>query len=213
VSVVLGLDAAPTRTGVCVIAEHNGDVDYPFFDVVERIGRDDASLVSYCRRILELIFTGYSLDLVVLEDYTRQTQSMVAFDAGEVGGILRFNLAASAIPPALLIVHPSVLRSFIANGRPLPKMKAKVSVIDATSGASVQVPKFGGKQAITHYVCQDFRIDLSGIPQKDASDIADACALAHFGRMYLDNRASALDYWGPRRLCLASETRLLKCPI
>ena len=121
----------------------------------------------------------HSLDLCSIEDATLQSFSYVSFSLGEILGLIRGFHYDAGFP--LLFTRPSVMRSFAADSRKLPK------------GAP-------GKRALMQCALEDFEYTSCCRYAKERSDVSDAFLHAVIGvhtLMFLDG--VPLDIISPKR--------------
>ena len=161
-----GFDLASVSSGVVYVrGVWDGDqvTIEPVFEKAYTIKNTFPSRYEHAQKMLEdscKIDKEYGLSLCSIEDYINTSYSMVSFSMGEFGGLVRGTHYSAGF--SILLTRPVIMRSFIADGRPIPKGPP-------------------GKRALMRWAEEDFGFVSKHKKVKERSDCADAFIHAVIG--------------------------------
>lgn len=164
--IVGGFDLASVSSGVTYVRgvwERDAVTVEPVYEKAYTIKNTFPSRYAHAQLMIKdscMIKEKHGLDLCVIEDYINASYSMVSFSMGEFGGLVRGTHFAAGF--SILLNRPVIMRSFIANSRPIPK----------------GIP---GKRMLTKWAEEDFGFVSKQKKVKERSDCSDAFLHAVIG--------------------------------
>jgi hypothetical protein len=182
-----GYDIASISSGLTFVRGiWNDDDSVTIEPLTERAFKIENNFLSRYENALEMLRVSRAvqreyghLDVCAIEDYIMAVYSMVSYSTGEFSGIVRAFHYAAGFP--ILLNKPQIMKSFLANGRKVPK------------GAAL-------KRALVDWVGEDFGYVSCQRLVKERSDCADAAAHAIIGAYtLLFERGAPYEILSPKR--------------